>query len=252
MNCKKCNAPIAEGSLFCSECGERVVYQERVNNQTEYNSAENANSYNTNNVNYQNNTNYQNNSAYGKGADYQNNNNYQNNAGYGNNENYSQYYSAGGAYNNNGYQQYQGAPYGNPVENDKAPTIKDYLKWMLLYPLLNFIPGVGFIIYFALCIKHAFDTSNKGRSNYFKAILITMAATLAVTIVMMILIFGVLGFAVDTGMEIFKEVYPEIFDESYGGLPSPEIFDEFGAAGGYYTNIYIKKSPDCEIGALII
>ncbi len=209
MNCVRCNAPLEEGAQFCSECGERVAVQVNRSAPSDFSSSaqpdfaanENGNAY------------------YGA-----NNGNYQSNV---NNGSYSQYSDAGSAYGNNAYQQYpnySSSPYGYPTENNKAPEVKDYLKWMLLYPLLNFIPGIGFIIYVVICIKHAFDNQNKGRSNFFKAILVSMIASIVVMAVVMIVIFGVLGVAVGTGLEYFEEMYPE-------------VFSEFEAAGGYYPHI---------------
>ncbi len=189
MVCKKCGNEIAEGSRFCTVCGEQV-------NDGFQAGTENFNANANNN--------------YGQ---------YNNNA--------SDNQNAGGYY----YQQQSGAPYYGeqpyscaPQVNDKAPSLKDYLKWILLYPLWNFIPGVGFIIYILVCFKHAFDTTNKAKSNFFKAMLVSQAITIGITVIMMIIFFSIVGEFATSVPEVFEEIDPNFFFEYSENIPYSDSF----------------------------
>ena len=183
MICKNCGFDIPENDRFCSNCGAEVTVQPPVN-EAPVNDAQ---------------TNAPQGDMYGSGQ----------NAYYGN--------------QNNGSGFYAGNPQGYwaPPVNDKAPEIKDYLKWMLVYPLLNLIPGVGFILYIAFCIKYAIDNTYKARANYFKAVLVAQLIGLAIAVLICIFMFGILTFFVDsvvTGVQDFdpsffmNEFYDEIYD----------------------------------------
>lgn len=188
MICKYCGFNVPENDRFCSNCGADLYAAEApaaaalVNEPVQNAGGEYA----------------QNNTAYGYYAD--------NQAGYyANNQ------------QNGGY--YAGAPAGNPQGywappvNDKAPPLKDYLKWILLYPLLNFIPGIGFIVYIALCIKNAADNTYTARSNFFKAMLISQAIGFGIAIVFFVVMMVITTVA---GVALFDEMDPSVFmDEFY-------------------------------------
>ena len=187
MICKNCGFEIPENDRFCSNCGVEVTAQARVN-EAQVNEPQ-ENMYGG----------YAQGDMYGNGQ----------NAYYGNQ-------NVGGGF-------YAGNPQGYwaPPVNDKAPEIKDYLKWMLVYPLLNLIPGVGFILYIAFCIKYAIDNTYKARANYFKAVLVAQLIGLAIAVLICIFMFGFLTFFVDsvvTGIQDFdpsffmNEFYDEIYD----------------------------------------
>ncbi len=174
MICRNCGTENEQGTRYCTACGamfeEAPVQANTVyNNEEYYNPQEGAYGYADNG-----------------------NNGYYNNAG-------------NGGYYQNPAQPYYGMGYMPPA-NDKIPEITDYLKWMLLYPLLNFIPAVGFIVYLAFCIKNAFDNSFKARANFFKAMLIVQGISVALVLVLAA-IFGVV-------IAVFAEAYPE-FDLAY-------------------------------------
>ena len=111
-------------------------------------------------------------------------------------------------------------PYSyEPPVNDKAPTVKDYLKWMLLYPLLTFIPGVGLIIYLVLCVNHAFDKTNVARASFFKAMLISFIISIAAVAVAVIIFFSLFAGLVAGGATFYDDVYSDIFNEfAYGAM----------------------------------
>lgn len=178
MNCKRCGAFMQDGSQFCTQCG----YSE-ANSYSEQNST-NAYTSNQDNVNaYGNNAN-----AYGNA--YANN---PNGAYNGNgNANVPPYNANGNAY---AYQNVN--PYGNA---NKIPDTKEYLKWMLAYPLFNLIPVAGSIIYFVLCIKNALDKTYPARANYFKSLLIIAVISAAVGVVVSIVVViatTILGISAD-------------------------------------------------------
>ena len=90
---------------------------------------------------------------------------------------------------------------------------------MLLYPLWNLIPGIGFVIYIIVCIKYALDTSFTARANFFKATLITMLISIAMAVVMFIVFFGIAGAATAVGFSFLEELDPSLFgDEFYHGV----------------------------------
>ncbi len=138
------------------------------------------------------------------------------------------------AYNQNGAVDARyGAGYGNnpplysqgvPADlfasmQNKVPTVKEYLKWILLYPLSVLIPGIGIIVYLVICLKYAFDLTYVARSNFFKATLIAHAVAFVLVLIAVILIFGIFGAAVFTGVDMLEEIYPEITNEfEYGNL----------------------------------
>lgn len=102
-------------------------------------------------------------------------------------------------YQNNGY------PNNYPDNREyysnvnKIPTSKEYLKWMLLYPLLNLIPVVGTIIYLVFCFKYALDKTYPAKASFFKSVLIAFVICICVGIAISILVsvvVGILGFAV--------------------------------------------------------
>lgn len=183
MICKKCGSIVADGQLFCTVCGEKTEYNQ---------SAQSADAPRNENGNYGAPNYSQNNAAYGNYGNYQN----------------------GPAANYGGGYYASGAPeYPRGSSNEKAPAVKDYLKWTLLYPLTMLIPGIGFIIYIVICFKFAFDNTFVGRANFFKATLITQAVALAVSAVVFIFIFAVFGSVVFAGFEMMDEISPEVFYE---------------------------------------
>ncbi len=111
-------------------------------------------------------------------------------------------------------------PYSfEPPVKDKAPTVKDYLKWMLLYPLLTFIPGIGLIIYIVICVNHALDKTNVARANFFKATLISFVISIAVVAVVVIIFFALFAGLVASGASLYDDVYSDIFNEfAYGAM----------------------------------
>ncbi|MBR3766962.1 MAG: zinc ribbon domain-containing protein [Clostridia bacterium] len=122
------------------------------------------------------------------------------------------YYSSQNA-QQGGYSQY---PY--PPVNNRPASVKDYLKWMLLYPLWGLIPGIGFIIYIVLCFKYAFDNTFPARANYFKAVLIASAIGIMVAVIFACIMFMVLGTAAFVGASVFEEVSPEFYYEFQHGF----------------------------------
>ncbi len=174
MICRNCGTENADGVKFCTSCGAPFIVQSAPVN-------ENAQS-----------------GSYGE---------------------------AGGAYSYqqpfNSQEQYYGnpgyaqqPPYGGyyaPPVNDKIATVKDYLKWMLLYPLVNFIPGIGSVIFIVLCIKYAFDDSFKARANYFKAMLIVNAITVGAVILICFALIPVFVFLTDSAVDAFQDFDPSVF-----------------------------------------
>ncbi len=200
MNCKFCGEFINDGAAFCTNCGAKTdaVNEASVNNPVnEQESTENAQNFNKA---------YYNN--YGNPAG-----SYSQQGMYSENQGYSQ---------NNTYNQ-GSQPYWQPPINDKAASVKDYLKWMLLYPLWALIPGIGFFIYLVLCFKYAFDTGFKARANFFKATLITMAISVGIAAVIFILMFTVFGAFVATEFSTFEDMYPELYDEFMHGYNTLRI-----------------------------
>lgn len=198
MNCKFCGEYVENGAAFCTNCGAKIeaVNEGSVNNFG--NTQENSQYFNG--VNY---------NGYGNSAE-----NFENRGMYSENQGY---------YQNNPYDQgNQG--YWQPPVNDKAASVKDYLKWMLLYPLWALIPGIGFFIYLVLCFKYAFDTGFKARANFFKATLITMAISVGIAAVIFILMFTVFGAFVATEFSTFEDMYPELYEEFMHGYNTMRIF----------------------------
>lgn len=120
----------------------------------------------------------------------------------------------------NGY--YQQNPdvnpyYGNyPAQPNNTPSVKEYLKWMILYPLLNFIPGIGFIVYILFCVKFAFDDSYKARSNFFKAMLVSMVIGIGIAVIMFVVMFSVLIAVEGSAFAVLEELDPDFFmDEGH-------------------------------------
>lgn len=190
MTCKNCGFDIPENDRFCSNCGAEVKAEIPVSENPVNEAPQNFNG-----------TNDGNNTAYG---------NYQEPQGvyYGNQP------GNGGFYAGNPAQPSQG--YWTPPVNDKAPSLKDYLKWMLLYPLLNFIPGIGFIVYIAFCIKYALDDTFKARANYFKAVLVAQIIGIIIAVLIFVVMFAVMGAAAATGFSFIEEMDPSFFmDENY-------------------------------------
>ena len=182
MICKNCGADVPENDRFCSNCGAEMKTETPLNENPVNEAAQNFNnSYAADNT------------AYG--------------AYYGNQQN-------GGYYAGNPAQAPQG--YWAPPVNDKAPALKDYLKWMLLYPLLNFIPGIGFIIYIAFCIKFAIDDTFKARANYFKAVLVAQIIGIVIAVLIFVVMFAIMGAAAAAGFSFLEEMDPSFFmDEFY-------------------------------------
>lgn len=115
-------------------------------------------------------------------------------------------------------------PHYNPPVNDKAPGLKEYLKWMLLYPLLMFIPGVGTIAYFVVCIIRALDKTYEARANYFKAVLIVQIITIVIAVLFIIIVFAVFGSLVATGVSTIEDMYPGFYDEFLDGYNTLCVF----------------------------
>ena len=117
----------------------------------------------------------------------------------------------GGGYGNNPPLYSQGVP-SDPYSymKDKVPTIKEYLKWTLLYPLCLLIPGIGFIVYLVICLKFAFDLTYVARANFFKATLIAQAVALVIVAAVAIVMFTVFGAVAFTGVDMLEEIYPGI------------------------------------------
>lgn len=174
MICKYCGHNIPENDRFCSSCGAEVK-------------ADSASD-----------TTAGNNAAYG---------NYTHNQGayYGNQQNNDRYYE--GSFSGNNPQQ----GYWAPSVNDKAPSIKEYLKWMLLYPLWNFIPGIGFVIYVVFCIKYALDNTYTARANYFKAVLIAQVVGVVFAVLMFIVMFTLFGATAAAHFSVLEEMDPSFF-----------------------------------------
>lgn len=190
MICRFCGVEIPENDRFCSNCGAEVAVQHLVSE-----------------------TPAEKNEQTGNGASNQTN------TPYGNNGEQQNGYFYGGQ-NPGGF--YAGTPAGAPQGywvppvNDKAPTLKDYLKWMLLYPLLNFIPGIGFIVYIVFCIKYALDNTFTARANYFKAVLVAQIIGIVIAAFIFIFMFGFLGFFVDSVFTGLEELDPSFFmDEGF-------------------------------------
>ena len=231
MICKKCGYVIEDGAAFCTNCGEKTA--PIVNEQVRNESVAEEKSVNAEKINgnlfseapeqaQNNNGVYQNgnppdgfnNGAYYSGGNFNgfNNNQYQNNT-----------QNMGFNPGNAGYPP-QGTPYywQSPV-NDKAAELKDYLKWMLLYPLLNFIPGIGFIIYIAFCIKFAIDDTYKARANFFKATLIAQIIGIVIAVLIFVVMFAIMGAATAVGFSFLEGTDPsyfmnEFYDEIYDVL----------------------------------
>ena len=182
MICKNCGTDVPENDRFCSNCGAEMKTETPLNENPVNEAAQNFNNgYAADNT------------AYG--------------AYYGNQQN-GGYYAGSPAGNSQGY-------WAPPV-NDKAPALKDYLKWMLLYPLLNFIPGIGFIIYIAFCIKFAIDDTFKARANYFKAVLVAQIIGIVIAVLIFVVMFAIMGAAAAAGFSFLEEMDPSFFmDEFY-------------------------------------
>lgn len=179
MKCNSCFNEIRDGSVFCEICGARQTeipakeFTGDANTRSE-------NSYDIPNDGY---------------VNQQNVNNAHNNA-YGNSQN---------AYNNQNSYGYTYNPYQYPgfmPMNNKTPEVKEYLQWMLVYPLLNLIPLAGFVIYLVFCINFMNDKSYPARANYFKATLISWAISAGI------------GFV----FSIFMMIFAFFFLESAGSL----------------------------------
>ena len=182
MICKNCGADVPENDRFCSNCGAEMKTEAPLNENPVNEAAQNFNNgYAANNT------------AYG--------------AYYGNQP-------GNGFYAGNPAQSPQG--YWAPPVNNNAPGVKEYLKWMFLYPLWNLIPGIGFIIYIAFCIKFAIDNTYTARANFFKATLIAQIIGIAIAVVMFIVMFAVAGVATAVGFSFLEEMDPSFFmDEFY-------------------------------------
>ena len=184
MICNNCGVPVSENDRFCQNCGAEVIRAD----------APAAEPAENNNGTY--NENMQTDTAGG-------------------------YYSSdqGGFYsnsqNNGGYYAGNQQSYWTPPVNDKAPTVKDYLKWMLLYPLINFIPGIGFIAFIVLCFKYALDNSFTARANYFKAMLIAQLVGFAIAIAVIVAMFVAIGTATAIGFSFLEEFDPSYFAHEF-------------------------------------
>lgn len=185
MICRNCGTENEQGTRYCTTCG--AMFEETPEQEsTAYNRQETYNSP-TASCNYTNNAN--------------------NNGYYNNPVNNGGYYQ-----NQNPAQPYYGTAY-MPSVNDKAATVKDYLKWMLLYPLVNLIPVVGTAVYIFLSVKFAFDSSFTARANYFKAILIVYAISIGVVILMCLIMIPLLIFFADSTVSVIQELDPSIFSD---------------------------------------
>ncbi len=186
MICKYCGFDIPENDRFCSNCGAEVKAEAPVNEVPVNDAQQNLGG------------------AFSQG-----------NTAYGNPQ--GAYYAnqpGNGFYAGNPAQSPQG--YWAPPVNDKAPALKDYLKWMLLYPLLNFIPGIGFIIYIAFCIKFAIDDTFKARANFFKAVLVAQIIGIVIAVLIFVVMFAIMGAAAAAGFSFLEEIDPSFFmDEHY-------------------------------------
>ncbi len=183
MFCKYCGADIRENDSFCGNCGADVKAQAYSETQ-------------------------QKTEAYGH-------NSQDSGAYYGNQQNNGGFYGDNSAANNPS----QG--YWAPPVNNKAPDIKEYLKWMLLYPLWNLIPGIGFIIYIVFCIKYALDTTYPARANYFKATLVAQVLGVVFAVLMFIVMFVFMGVTATAGYSFLEEMDPSFFmDEFYEAYPA--------------------------------
>lgn len=86
---------------------------------------------------------------------------------------------------NTGQQPYQPAPYQPELE--EPVSLMDYLGSLLLF---TFVPCVGLIV----CIIWAFSKdTKKSKANFCKAYLIIQLITIALTIIMVIAIFAMIG-----------------------------------------------------------
>ena len=135
-----------------------------------------------------------------------------------NKEYYSDYRNADGQHG--GYYQNQSAnhtyysDYSPSSQTEKSPTVGEYLKWMLVYPLLNLIPGIGFIVYILFCVKYAFDGNYKARANFFKAILLSSLVGIALIVVIVWLIIFIFGAVAGIGVSVLDEVFdPSLFSD---------------------------------------
>jgi len=161
MNCPKCNAPIEDGMVFCSNCGEIVsAEREAVANEAQQ-------QYNEN--------------VYGEMP--------QNNV-YGNyqQESYQQNYSA---HYNDPYRYNQQNMY--EVPHERIPTKGEYFLWLFVLPLASIVP----LLYPILVIVFACGKSYPARANFFKAFLIFWLVVAIVTVVLVVIaiilmtVFGV-------------------------------------------------------------
>ena len=132
-----------------------------------------------------------------------------------NKEYYSDYANGngqtGGFYQNQSANRTYYSNFTQPPQTEKSPTVGEYLKWMVLYPLLNLIPGIGFIIYILFCVKYAFDDSYKARSNFFKATLLSALIGIALIAVVVCLFVFVFGAVAVTGVSVLDEVFDPSF-----------------------------------------
>lgn len=218
MKCSKCGFEMNDNDTYCRNCGAPVETRSTVGNEdhTEVHYCENSDKrYGQNEQSYsfekyQNNTN-----GYSAG---------QGPYGYGQTQ-----------YNNQ--QQYNGTkcpPYGSnqypyggnsapgynnayePDQGERMPKMKDYLKWMLLYPLVNLIPGVGFIAYIVMIIVMAFSSVDKARSEFFKAQCICMLIGVGVGVIITLIML----FVVDVTI--------------------PNIFEEFSDMNQYFDTLFFR------------
>ncbi len=93
------------------------------------------------------------------------------------------------------------------VVDNSSPSVKDYLIWMLVYPLLNLIPFIGTVIYLVFCFKFAFDKSYTARSNFFKATLICLAISMAISVILFVFSFVLSYFVFEDVSSITYEGY---------------------------------------------